>query len=166
MKNENILNEIEELKNCLDDEVLNMFSEAVDYNGCMYICDVISDVADSCIDNYICDLLDWAKDNYDYIEEALDEFGTPKDSNDKADFFQMIKQGQYYYNEQLFYDNLEAFVKYYTLKYLIDKGICLDDEKLGDLLYNASRGIDNNNYLEDIDQFVDDYLEELKGVDE
>jgi len=58
MKNENILNEMKELKNCLDDEVLNMFSEAVDYNGCMYICDVISEVIDSNINIYYDNLFD------------------------------------------------------------------------------------------------------------
>lgn len=164
MNNGNILNETKELKKCLDDDVLDMFDTAVDYNGCTYICDMISEDADSYVDIYNNDLLDWAKDNYSYIEDALDEFGTPTNERGNADFIKMIQQGQYYYYEHLFYDNFDEFVKYYTLKYLIDKDICLDDEKLGDLLYNVSFEIDNNNYLEDIDNYINNYLEELKVV--
>ena len=163
MKNENILNEMKELKNCLDDEVLNMFSEAVDYNGCMYICDVISEVIDSNINIYYDNLFDWCKGNYSYVEDAINELGTPPNKKGNADFMKMIQQGQYYYYEQLFYDNLDAFVKYYTLKYLIDNKINVDDEKLERLLDVDSTDIDNIDYLEDIEDYIKEFLKDKES---
>lgn len=156
----NVIEKMEELKNGLDDEVLDLFDTGVDYNGCYYICDMISEVADSFVDIYNDDLLDWAKNNYNYIEEALDEFGTPQDNNGKADFFQMIRQGQYLYYDNLFYDNIDNFIKYYVLKYLIDNKISIDDEKLEELLEVDSTDVDNNDYLEDIDNYVEEFLKD------
>jgi len=75
----------------------------------------------------------------------------------------MIQQGQYYYYEQLFYDNLDAFVKYYTLKYLIDNKINVDDEKLERLLDVDSTDIDNIDYLEDIEDYIKEFLKDKES---
>ena len=160
MNNENVIEKMKELKKGLDSEVLDLFDSGVDYNGCYYICDMINEVADSFVDIYNSDLLDFAKNNYEYIEEALDEFGTPTDSNGRADFFKIIIQGEYLYYERLFYDNLDDFIKYYILKYLIDNKINIDDEKLEELLEVDSTDIDNNDYLEDIDSYVEEFLKD------
>lgn len=162
MNNENVIEKMAELKNGLDDEVLDLFDVVVDYKECCYICDMINEVADSFVDIYNSDLLDWAKNNYEYIEEALDEFGTPTDSNGRADFFQIIRQGEYLYYDRLFYDNLDDFIKYYVLKYLIDNKINIDDEKLEELLEVDSTDIDNNDYLEDIDSYVEEFLKDKR----
>lgn len=156
----NVDEKMKELKSGLDDEVLDLFDTGVNYNGCYYICDMITEVADSYVDIYNSDLLDWAKNNYNYIEEALDELGTPQDNNGKADFFQMIRQGQYLYYDNLFCDNLDNFIKYYVLKYLIDNKINIDDEKLEELLKVDSTDIDSNDYLEDIDNYVEEFLKD------
>lgn len=157
---DNVIEKMEELKKGIDDEVLDLFENGVDYNGCCCICDMITEVADSSVDVYNDDLLDWAKNNYDFIEDALDEFGTPQDSNGKADFFQMIRQGEFLYYDNLFYDNIDNFIKYYVLKYLIDNKISIDDEKLEELLEVDSTDIDNNDYLEDIDDYVEEFLKD------
>lgn len=152
----NVIEKMEELKKRLDSEVLDLFESGVDYSG--YICDMIREVANSYVDRYKDDLLKWAKYHYDYIEEGMDTFGTPQDSNGNADFLQIIRQGEYLYYDRLFYDNLDEFIKYYSLKYLIDNKINIDDEKLEELLKVASTDIDNNNYLEDIDNYVKEFL--------
>lgn len=152
----NVIEKMEELKKGLDSEVLDLFESGVDCTG--YICDMIRDVADSYVDRYKNDLLEWAKHHYDYIEEGMDTFGTPQDSNGNADFLQIIRQGEYLYYDRLFYDNLDEFIKYYALKYLIDNKINIDDEKLEELLEVDSTDIDNNNYLEDIDNYVKEFL--------
>lgn len=156
----NVIEKMGELKKGLDDEVLDLFETGVDYNGSCYICDMISEVADSFIDIYASDLLDWAKNNYDYIEDALNEFGTPQDSKGRADFLQIIRQGEYYYYDNLFYENLDEFIKYYILKYLIDNEINIDDEELEELLEVDSADIDNNDYLEDIEDYVGEFLKD------
>ena len=160
MDNKNVIEKMKELKSGLDSEVLDLFNSGVDYNGCYYIYDMISDVANSFVDIYNSDLLDWAKNNYEYIEEALDEFGTPTDSNGRANFFEIISQGEYLYYERLFYDNLDDFIKYYVLKYLIDNKINIDDDNLNRLLDINSNDIDNNNYLKDIDSYVEEFLKD------
>lgn len=84
-----------------------------DYND-GYICDIIAEIADNHVDIYNSDLLEWAKENYSYIEKAMDEFGKPDD------FFQYIRQGQFYYYEEDLYNNLEDSLKYFMYTYVKD----------------------------------------------
>ena len=44
-----------------------------------YIGDVFSEIADSNIDIYVVDLFEWGKNNFEYINEATEEFGNPAD---------------------------------------------------------------------------------------
>lgn len=157
---DNVIEKMKELKSGLGDEVLDLFDTGVDYNGCYYICDMITEVADSFVDIYNDDLLEWAKDNYSYIEEALDELGTPQDSNGKADFIKMIQQGEYLYYERLFYNNLDEFIKYYILKYLIDNEISIDDDKLDNLLDYITSEIDHNQEFNEVDDCIEEFLKE------
>lgn len=106
---------IDELKKdlCLG----NLGEDFCDYNN-GYICDIIMEIADNNIDIYYNDIFEWAKSNIGYIEEALDEFGTPQDSNGKADFIRIIQQGQYYANEQDLYENLKDKILFRIYDYL------------------------------------------------
>ena len=64
-----------------------------------YICDTISEIADSEVDIYYSGLIDWLKndnDSVENIESALQEFGTPKTDRDGTpDFMKILQQGQY-----------------------------------------------------------------------
>lgn len=82
-----------------------------------YISDIITEIADNNIDIYNSDLMEWAKGNISYIEEALEEFGEPK-VNGRIDFMKIIQQGQYYYNEQNLYENLEDSLKIFMYDYI------------------------------------------------
>lgn len=146
---EKINKKMVELKNKISEEALDMFMEAVDYSQSGYICDIITEVSDSQINIYNYDLLEWAKDNYTYIEDALDELGTPTDEKGRADFLAMIRQGQYIYYSQEFYNYLDEFILYYAYKQLIDNKIALTTEELEELENNLSY-LDNNNTLDDI----------------
>lgn len=146
---------IEELKNELYIGELGEFF--VDYdNG--YIGDIITEIADNKVDIYTSDLLEWAKGNYSDIEEALDEFGTPTDSNGKADFLKIIQQGQYYQNERDLYDNLEDTLKFYMYDY-IEKELNIKEiteEQNDDLLdFDFS---DNNEQLENLIEHIDEVM--------
>ena len=83
----------------------------VDYDE-GYICDIITDIADNNIDIYTADLLNWIPDNYEYIEEANQEFGVPDD------FLKQVQQGQFLYNERNLFDNLEDTLKNYMYNYI------------------------------------------------
>ena len=57
---------------------------------------LIDELIDSKIDTYYYDLRVWAVENYGYIEDALEEFGTSKD------YHKDIQMGQYvYYSEEI-----------------------------------------------------------------
>ena len=62
-------------------------TEALDYDGSLH------QIIDSSIDIYYYDLRKWAVDNYDEIEEAMEEGLTA----DITDFHQLIQIGQYHY---------------------------------------------------------------------
>lgn len=93
---ENIKIKIEDLKSDLYiGELGEYFS---DYsNG--YICDIITEIADNQVPIYYSDIWEQAKDNIEEIEEALEEFGTPTDSNGNADLIKIFQQGIYLKNE-------------------------------------------------------------------
>ena len=103
----------------------DLILRSADYTHCpdMYICDTISEVADSETDIYYSGLFDWLKNDPDSVENiecALREFGTPTSGNDIPDFMKILQQGQYYGNEQKIYNNINDFGKIWLLYYLKD----------------------------------------------
>ena len=68
--------------------------------------DAISEIADNNINIYNADLLQWFPDNYDKVEEAIEEYGFPE-LDGKPDMLQAIRQGQYLENEEVLYEALE-----------------------------------------------------------
>ena len=124
-----------------------------------YICDIITEIADNHIDIYTVDLLNWCKDNYTYIEEALAEFGTPKNSNGNADFLKIIQQGQYLAFEQDLYNNLEDNLKNFTYNYI------LNELKIEEITEEQKEKIldfdftDNNEQLENIIEYIRNIFE-------
>ncbi len=145
------MKKIEELKK-------DLFTGEIGDNLCDYssgyICDVISEIADNNVDIYTYDLLEWAKGNYSYIEEAIDELGTPTDSQGRADFIGMIRQGQYIYYTQDLYDNLDDIIKNYIYNYITNElgieEITEEQEEEVDML-----SYDNNDELETINEDLD-----------
>lgn len=68
--------------------------------------DAISEIADNNIDVYNADLLDWFKDNYYKVEDAIEEYGFPE-LDGKPDMMGAIRQGQYKENEEALFQALE-----------------------------------------------------------
>lgn len=139
---------IKEIKGRID----HTFADSiVDYND-GYICDIISEIADNNVDIYTYDLLDWLRYNYDVVEEANREFGTPED------IIKQCQQGQYYkYNNDL-YDVIDDMILLFAYNYLRVNDIEFNAEQLEELESELSN-IDNNDKLEDIV----DKIEEIKG---
>ena len=127
------------------------------YDGSDYIGDSISEVADESVDIYYSDLFEWAKKNYDYINEANEEFGIPKD----GDIIKQIQQGQFYAIEQEIYEDLQDCIKNYAYKYILNKdGLNtpeISEEKFSCLERELEK-IDNNNTFNDIIEVVNDIL--------
>jgi len=101
---------IEELKNyyATDEEL----EEAIKSDD---IQDAISEIADNNIDVYNYDLLQWFPDNYDKVEEAIEEYGFPE-TNGKPDMMGAIRQGQYRENEEVLNEALKDIKEELNIK--------------------------------------------------
>lgn len=119
-----------------------------------YIGDVFSEIADSNIDIYVVDLFEWGKNNFEYINEATEEFGNP------SDIIKQIQQGQFLSFEKELYDNQNDVLLYYGYNYLKDNNIKLSEEQLEDF-EDYIDGLDNNDKLDDINSYCNSFNEEL-----
>lgn len=126
-----------------------------------YICDIVNELADSNVDVYNSDLLEWAKNNHSYIDEAVAELGHGKD------FINDIQIGQYYNNNNEIYDNLKEYLRYFAYDYLLNtKGIeTIKDEDIENIDSELDY-IDNNNHLSDVELIIDNFVESLKESEE
>lgn len=123
----------------------------VDYNN-GYISDIINEIADNNIDIYTSDLFDWAKDNYNYIEDANNEFGTP------SDIIAQIQQGQFLQISNEMYENFDEMMLLFIYNYIYN------DLNIEEIEEERAEEIENENYnkydrLEEIIDFVNDTLE-------
>lgn len=133
--------------NHTDSDVEMLFDDYKDSSSC--ICDAISERADSSIDIYNYDLIEWAKSHIAEIDEAAEELGKP-DS-----FIGYIQQGQFLYYERLFYDNLEEGIKYAVYSILLENGIEeLTDEK-SEEVDDFINGIDNNSQFNELSEVLE-----------
>ena len=101
-----------DLTDLLSNYNFNSKDELIDYlndEDGNYIGDSISELSDSKIDLYNYDLRKWSVDNYNYIEDAISEFGI---DTQNPDFHQMIQQGQYYAYSNEFYNLVNEFKDY------------------------------------------------------
>ena len=119
-----------------------------------YIGDVFSEIADSNIDIYVVDLFEWGKNNFEYINEATEEFGNP------ADIIKQIQQGQFLSFEKELYDNQNDVLLYYGYNYLKNNNIKLSENQLEDF-EDYIDGLDNNDKLDDINSYCNSFNEEL-----
>lgn len=146
---------IEDLKN---DLFLGELGEQITQYDNGYISDIITEIADSNVDIYNNDLMEWAKGNTSYIEDAMREFGTPEDSNGHPDFMRIIMQGQYYMHEQDLYNNLEDILKYWAYDYIENKYNLteLTEEQNDEIEFYNYNSVDR---LEEIEGMIEDIFE-------
>lgn len=156
---------LEDLKNELSTgEYGDQFT---DYND-GYICDIISEIADSNISIYNHDLWEWAKDNEEWIGEALSEglYSIPRDSND-FDLMRLFQSGMYVYNQHDLYENLDDSIKYFLYDYIICTHKMTEiDDNLSDFIDEICDNVDNNKQLEDFTESIDDYLDKDSDEEE
>lgn len=135
----------EELKNNLSDTYCD---NICDYNS-GYICDVINEISDNNINIYYYDLFEWCKNNFNYVNDWIDECGS------SGDIIKDIQGGQYKQISGELYDNMEEMLLLFAYNYLYNNNIKLNDEQLEELEENIAT-LDNNDRLEDIIEMVED----------
>jgi hypothetical protein len=120
-----------------------------------YICDSISEYADSQVDIYYSDRAKWFAENWEKVDEAIAELG--KSDN----IMQDIASAQYLENSNELYYDLDEIKQALVLKYLInDLDFETIDEDLLDEIFENIEDIDNNNRLNDLKDKVDEILED------
>lgn len=127
---------------------VEMISQFENYNNDSYICDIISEISDNYVNIYNHQLWELAPLISDYIEDSINEFGTPSE----MDLVEIFQIGQYYYNERVFYENLEDIIFNLALQYL--------EHELG--LYCPS---DKKVLLNNIDDLISELETELLNVE-
>ena len=135
---------LKELRNNLL-EGMNSISKdfAYDYDSNddeQFISDCFSEYADSQVDIYYTDLIDWiSRENAKYIEYYVEEFGI---DTQKFDFMKLIQGGQFYKNYQELYEDEVEIKGVIYLNKLLDT---LSEEEL-----NAATTEELQNNIENI----------------
>lgn len=144
---------VKELESNADDTTMDLVDIVFDqYSG--NISDSISEYADSNVDIYNSDLLEWAKDHLGDIEEANQEFGMPKD----GDIIKQIMQAQYIVNERELLDSIKEGVVLKAWKVASEYTESVTDEQAQEL-DDMDTVIDANNRIDDITDQVKEILE-------
>lgn len=140
--------------NCIDGDT-DVCEEIEDYTG--YICDAISEAADSFVSIYNSDLWENAPNIEGCIGDAISE-GLVDLKN--FDLMRLFQAGEYEYYIQLLYDNLETIVYNVAVNYLNENypNVEVNEKDLEDVLTD----IDNNNTFDDITDAVDCLIEEIE----
>ncbi|OUP61693.1 hypothetical protein B5F14_01685 [Faecalitalea cylindroides] len=145
---------IDDTKNIMNSVSIIMVEDY--YKTGHYITDCMSWASDDLVDIYTKDLLDWACDNYDMIDESINELGQPDN------FLDIIRQGQYYSNDKQMYEDLNEIVKLSAL-YMID-----DNEQKDNLNeVDIDKIIDEldleTETFEELSDYITDSINELVG---
>lgn len=126
----------------------------VDYGEADYIHDVITEIANDNVDLYAYELLEWAKDNFYYIDYAMQEYGKPDD------FLKYIQQGQYYHYSTEIYENIDDFMLVYAYNYLLrEKNIETITEEQQEEIEESISLIRQDSRLSQIVYCVDEAIE-------
>lgn len=123
----------------------------IDYdNG--YISDVIQEIADNGVDIYNYALWDWAKDNSEYVEDAIDEFGWDSKNSTLIQLFQM---SQYLQIQEELYENLDDIIIYWIYDKIEYEEITLEEKQaIIDYCYRIDNNMELENVLEEINQIL------------
>jgi len=161
----------------LNDEQDLLESFISDYKHTTYVCDAITEAADSATPTYYADIKRNAWDIEEYVEEAIAQ-GLVDTSN--IDLMKMFQAGYYQYYTQSLYDNLDVMVYNYIVdeinEYIdnnIDEDIELDFESIEEHIEDEAGDFDNNNQMSIIDdiiegtkELIDEQIEELEEEEE
>ncbi|HZJ99388.1 MAG TPA: hypothetical protein VFC79_05255 [Tissierellaceae bacterium] len=128
----------------------------IEYDTNEYVCDIITYIADSNVDIYNYNLWEWAKDNEQWIEEAIAEGLYNIDSRD-FDLMALFMAGQYLQITNDLYADLDDIIPYVLLDNLKDDYINV--KRLLEVIEDTCIDIDNN---DTIDYYIDIVKDEMQ----
>lgn len=132
-----------------------------------YICDIIAEMADSNVDIYNSDLWNWAKENEEWIGEAISNGLYSFESSRDFDLMRLFQAGQYEYNTHDLYKNLDDNIKNFIYNYLMnDKKLDEISEELDEFIDELCDNVDNNERLESFIEKIDEFMDESENENE
>lgn len=150
----------------LEDEVDALEQFVSESDGSSYICDAISEIADSFIPIYYNDIWENARNIQQYIEEGKSE-GLAEGVDDLDKLFQV---GYFVFYTRSLYKNLDTMAYNIMVREINDYLADLDEEAIGILDFDEleekieelTEDYDNSNRLSDIIEEAQGVIEELK----
>lgn len=128
-----------------------------DYSGHTYICDAITEIADNHTSIYYYDIKKFICNNFEALEEALNQFGW---EGCGSDIWRAGRMAEFLQIEQEIYEDLDEAIFNYCLNYILNELQieAITEEQL-EALQDKCNDIDHNDTLEDFEDFVKELLE-------
>ena len=132
-----------------------------------YLSDLISEYSDNWVYIYNYDLLNWVKDNYEYVEMAISEFGIDEKN---FNFFRLLQTGQYLQNEEMLYSDESKIIELMTYNYLLDNEDeiekDIDEKDIDEMIDEILAYFDSNDRLNDIIDKINEYIKNGASEDD
>ena len=155
----------EDLKRGLND-ISKDFASDYNINTSNFLCDMFTEYADSQVDLYNYDLVEWFKDNYEYVEQAVAEFGVDERN---FDIFRLLQSGQYLQNYELLSQDGKEIVELMVVNYLLENEEEiereLEESELDEMFDEIESQFDNCERLENLIDVIDEYIK-IKDEDD
>ena len=143
----------------LEENDENLMEQFFEYDDSTYICDAISEIADSSVGIYDDEILANAGNLY-----ASGAYAEAKEQGLMGEGNDLIKNLQcawYEYNSTQLYDNLDVLVYNYAVERLNESELYFSEQQLEELADKLSN-IDNNSQFYEIDEAVDEFVYEMQ----
>ena len=147
-----------------------------DADSSQYICDAISEFSDSHTSIHYADIKDFICNNFDAVEEAINEYGW---DGCGGDLYKAGQMAEYMSIEREISEELEDIIKYITLDFIDSTDEAndeaeriwesLDDDKKTELLtdfLDTLEAIDNNSRLDEIADAYTDFITAILDPEE
>ena len=162
MKKEELKEILEERKEDLKGRMNDLsvdFASDYDINTSSYLSDLFNEYADSQVDIYYNDLFEWCKDNYEYVEKAVAEFGV---DSKNFDFIGIIRSGQFLYNERQLFEDGKEIVELMVVNYLLENEEEIEKEleenELEAMFDELESQFDDCERLENVLDIINEYI--------
>ena len=156
----------EDLKGGLND-ISKDFASDYDINTSNYLCDMFTEYADSQVDLMNYDLIEWFRYNYEYVEQAVAEFGIDERN---FDIFRLFQSGQYLQNTELLYQDEKEIVSLMVVNYLLENEEEiereLEESELEEMFDEIESQFDNCERFENLIDVIDEYIKEKEEDDD
>lgn len=147
-----------------------------DAGSSQYICDAVSEFADSRTSIYYADIKDFICNNFDAVGETISELGW---DGCGGDLYKAGQMAEYMSIEREIYDELRDILKYITLDFIDSTDEAndeaeriwesLDDDKRSELLSDFLDDLemmDNNSRFDDITDLYADFIQAILDTEE